>query len=1066
MATRRGLVLILVAGVLGILAVLAAAFVTMAQLERKASLQRLYATKAQLLARSGLEDAVARLSAGQDAALASTRYGGEDYDGSGTFSMEERTYEVYGPTVLDVETCPVKQAMRPSFFRKDTFGVLPDLVWVEGRQRGYTGQLKGDAVSGGNVYVLKVEDESGKINVNGGFLDAQDRDDGGSVPDHRDPDVRMTPADPKDTGRGWNAQLVRILNILGSQPEVSVAKLGLLTLQNRPVGGYRSVKALEQAVGATKDLSPYLTVSAWSDMKVVHPNGYTGQPQAWALCEVKKGRQPLRLEEGGRPPVNLNAAPRPVLASLLVNLSGATWYHPAYANVITLSPALASSLADAMLVYRSGQPAGSPYLATFAAAGLTTGPFDTWGEFGAFCDSLVPTVVSGMVPTNNNQGGGNLCGADLIKANLDPNTMSNKELPDQLRWRWIDKSDLTVWSTEGSLGPTGTFKISTVGRVLDGRGKVAAEAAAGAMVQAFSLFRHTTQQDFVGPRKYLKDYLSLADASMDPTEGATASGAWWGGAAPGFGVAAMTYPCTPPALQAGNAADVDGCIGLATVQLQHVDPRDGNLVFLHHFDDAWDADIGNPPALKNSGINDVNLQPDLAKGVWPVSAATEPSTLYPDGIHIQEGRSPAFQAFGNLPTTITSDISSTTDMNIENRAAISYWVKPICHIGMQQGSWDWTFSGWNPAPGGFFADYQEVLDFSCIRTSSPDTQALMLGRIQSFWGLVGESAARDGPNDPLTASFCECLAVGADNDVLPLAHHRLPGARWYLVWANLDTFEELNDPAAVVSLGFRSARTSSLTCPYALASYADGVDKDANQNLVPDATVSMVLGSQSTIGYTDPYLVRPTYGNQVLDEFAICDFGEPIPPEMFHSGSTDQAFNTAWMDDVRWPAGRYCKQEALFLSPVIEPFPAGQVRILRADWTAYLPRENRKELWFEIQKPTSTYGTSSSPPWGPPPDTGRDRFIDPLLDDAPVPAMRIEMELLEEADTLASPAIRSLSRGGAVETLRQRFRYRARFKTTLQNPLSDPLLETPFLDDVTFFWQSMTGPRVLSWDAP
>ena len=68
--------LIVVTGVLGLLATLAVAFVTLAQLERRASRQRLYATKATLLARSGIEDALARLSAGQDPEAESTRYRG------------------------------------------------------------------------------------------------------------------------------------------------------------------------------------------------------------------------------------------------------------------------------------------------------------------------------------------------------------------------------------------------------------------------------------------------------------------------------------------------------------------------------------------------------------------------------------------------------------------------------------------------------------------------------------------------------------------------------------------------------------------------------------------------------------------------------------------------------------------------------------------------------------------------------------------------------------------------------------------------------------------------------
>jgi len=66
LARRTGLVLVIVVGVLGVLAVLGTAFVPLASIERRASQQRIHASRAYLLARSGLEDALARLDAGQD----------------------------------------------------------------------------------------------------------------------------------------------------------------------------------------------------------------------------------------------------------------------------------------------------------------------------------------------------------------------------------------------------------------------------------------------------------------------------------------------------------------------------------------------------------------------------------------------------------------------------------------------------------------------------------------------------------------------------------------------------------------------------------------------------------------------------------------------------------------------------------------------------------------------------------------------------------------------------------------------------------------------------------------
>jgi hypothetical protein len=32
------------------------------------------------------------------------------------------------------------------------------------------------------------------------------------------------------------------------------------------------------------------------------------------------------------------------------------------------------------------------------------------------------------------------------------------------------------------------------------------------------------------------------------------------------------------------------------------------------------------------------------------------------------------------------------------------------------------------------------------------------------------------------------------------------------------------------------------------------------------------------------------------------------------------------------------------------------------------------------------------------------------------------------------------------------------------DPLNQPVLETPWFDDITFAWQPLSGPRVLSWE--
>jgi len=642
---RQGLVLIVVVGILGVLAVLATGFITMAQLERRASQQRIHATQALFLARSGIEDVLARITLGQDPQGRTERYRGEDWDADGTLAAEAM-FETWRRGVLDVEECPLRFALRPSFPVLGTDPIRRRPVWIpqqEGPPKGYSGSL-GPA----GFYALKVEDESGKICVNGGFLDAADRDADG-IPDHRDQDV-TTP--PPGTGRGWNRQLARILGCLGRR--LSLPALGTLLMTNRPEGGYRTLAQVQAAAGTSVDLSPYLCLHAWTDVRVVRPNVRTSN--FLAVNDLKKDRGPLSLEEGGRPPVNLNAAHPKVLESLLEGIQGKFHVNLSAAPERYTVSSRSAALVSAALVVRREES-----------------PWRTWGEFGAFLDSLASTAISGYYVPGQEPVCGDLGAADMLKANFDPNTLLEKQMPDGISWRWFDKSDLSIGSTEGSLGPTGIFRVESLGRVSSPSGRLLASASLSATVRAFDLLRQTSQKDFVSgrtPNGGDTSYLSLAALSPAPpfplprrTAGAEASWNTWNR---GQGLAVLTYPCAIPAVNAGQAADFDGCIALATLECPHTPPALGNLRFLHHFDDGWEADLAVAGGTLQPGPAGTggSLQRDPARSVWPPSGI-EPSTLHPDGAYLQLGRSPAYLA-ANLP----EDADATSD-----HGALSYWTK-------------------------------------------------------------------------------------------------------------------------------------------------------------------------------------------------------------------------------------------------------------------------------------------------------------------------------------------------------------------------------------------------------
>ncbi len=1013
-STRRGLVLIIIVGILGIMGVLGVCFLTLVRLERKASLQRTNRTKAFLLARSGIEDAVARLSAGQDVLFPQNRYGGENWDASadGLLNAAEAAEQLFritaAGTAADVETCPVRHAMRPSFAASAPVAApVPLLVRTDGRQRGYSGRLAGDRMPEGNTWSLKTEDESGKINVNGGFLDSRDLDADG-VPDVRDPDVRLTTV-ASDTGLGWNRQLWRVLAVLGAQAEIALPTLATDIRLNRPVGGYRSIRQLQALIRTPKDLSPWLTVSSASDFTVIHPNAVvTAQV---CVSDIKRQRAPLLRETGGRPPVNLNTASPPVLRALLHGLSGLV-FSDLNSNNLPFAPTQ---------VFVTPAVAGGFHTATREAivnALLTrrqTAPFVSWPDFHAFCDGLIPTVqgirtADAALPATMKDLLDATYVMDVVKSNFNPNTGLNKQLPDQILWRWIDKSDLTDWSTEGDFQPTGVFRVSAEGRVLGKGGRVEASCTLSADVEAFALLRQTSQKDFVAgraPNASNTSYLSQA-SSLLPTSGSSASWNTW---SPGTGPAAVTYPCPLPALlpPVNNAADFDGCIGLAT--LEYGSSAAASLRFLHRMN-SLNADKGGPPvppmasgALRIPGPNGGRLQTNLATSVWP--ASVEPNTFGPDGAYVQNDHSLAFPARGNLPDTTWNAGAAF------NRGVFSYWCKPS-----QIKYWMYDFSVDRCIP--------------MAGVGQGNTHILIAGS-QPFQnpgcGMVFETAKAQE-----TGAERHCY-VKPDLDPSLRRH---PQARWRLVTLLFDTNEigfDKDGRCNVSSVAGQFTVTPNGTLPI----YGERTPAIAEDLLYDTATATdslLVLGSHGPL-----MISKATASNSVIDEFAVYDFTDVV----------DNAINDmSILAADRFKDGRYYKEnDARFLSAVLSP-GIGPTRILSARWTAWLPKEARREL-------INPYD-AGGPPW-----TAADRLIDASLLDAD-----LEVSLLPAAGTLVSAPVQVLSQGTRIDRIFNGFRYRVTFKPTPNWLAADrpnkPVLETPFLDDVSIAWQPLSGPRIRAWE--
>jgi hypothetical protein len=313
--------------------------------------------RAKLLAQSGVQDAEARLrdyfpfryfevAVGQPNTPRPWKFWGT--------SNDEQTE----PTPLD----KLEMATNPSFAIEDETpmdplngNVKPKLVKVEGVDKGFSGfHGSGTYAMHGDHYALKINDISGRIYVNDGVDQGND----GSV--------------------SKNTQ--RILNILGEV--VQVKQLGDKLLAARPATGYRHQQDMLKAVNFDEAMfnrfKDYVTVHAWVDPNVANPvplnlgmaqsiqaatgvkyersnagyrygsdvQGVDGAGVAvqnnLLCCPTDCGMNPTSdngqqkrifgmdtlapgwIEIVQRAPVNINAASREVLVSLLTDLKG--WF--------------------------------------------------------------------------------------------------------------------------------------------------------------------------------------------------------------------------------------------------------------------------------------------------------------------------------------------------------------------------------------------------------------------------------------------------------------------------------------------------------------------------------------------------------------------------------------------------------------------------------------------------------------------------------------------------------------------------------------------------------------------
>ncbi|MFC1587440.1 PilX N-terminal domain-containing pilus assembly protein [Planctomycetota bacterium] len=315
----KGIVLLVVLGVLALLSVLALTFVSMTRLERSISRNYVDHTRAMLAAESGIEYAIARIQGFQGGALTAAE-------------TEAMRYE--------------QNDLKPglAFATKPSFNLpAPNQDFS-----GYLGSTYGDK---GDRFKLEVRDESGKLNIND--TNGQWNIDTDPNPDSDDP-AEDADADPANIAYRLEMIFEYLVERLFGDPANpsgigTSAALALFAGReaspNGKFSGWNQVQEvlvdpdnpnLEQPLTITqfKELKSHITLWSWQDPNTIRPT------HKWNIT-VPEGKRPIPeyaerdvylfsdwqtkgFELEPRCPVNINTASEELLKALIAPVRG--WY--------------------------------------------------------------------------------------------------------------------------------------------------------------------------------------------------------------------------------------------------------------------------------------------------------------------------------------------------------------------------------------------------------------------------------------------------------------------------------------------------------------------------------------------------------------------------------------------------------------------------------------------------------------------------------------------------------------------------------------------------------------------
>ncbi|MBI4231497.1 MAG: hypothetical protein HY608_11720, partial [Planctomycetes bacterium] len=454
----RGIVLLLVTGIVTLLALLAVLFVVTTRSVSIMARTTLEGARAHLLSRAGVEYAAARLGRSLSIPAAPTAANRTD---DWTFRDDPRlplgachnpSY-AHGELFLDGGTLDGRYTPPPS---PDGFDPALHDRDGSGFHSAWTGRLRGTYAPFGDTFTLRIRDANGRIDLN--------------LPD----DAGPAPG-PGRFGRVMD-QLGVAIAAADGVPDPIAGRGADIAARRAALPGGRFTR-IEEMIGPPPGgltdaewaaVRPYVAVGAPVDPDVVSP--------LWDASGQLPG-----VQDPGRPPDTLASA-EPAAQEALFGVSGDAEKVVGFNTAEDIEGPVIRYRNPMTRVTASVPPATARALAAAVISRRATDPFETWAEWR----SWLRTLPAGITEIQ----------ADLVDAATNPNTLLNKFNPDPVALRRFDKLDVTLPTTELSLMPRGGFDVEALGLVRFDGGAVFAAANVRASLRVARTVCLTTQAHF------------------------------------------------------------------------------------------------------------------------------------------------------------------------------------------------------------------------------------------------------------------------------------------------------------------------------------------------------------------------------------------------------------------------------------------------------------------------------------------------------------------------------------------------------------------------------------------